>query len=139
MEVTMMLCDFAEAINGKLYISGGGWSNWQISRPLDCAVAVIIGVPWNQANQKHTMLLELMGEDGQAALAPNGEPVKIEGEFETGRPPGVVPGDTLASPVAFRIQGAVLKKGGYKFSLKIDGTEVAATRFRVKVDMEMPS
>ena len=132
MEVTMLLCDFAEAVNGKLYIAGGGWTTVYGPVPLDCSVALSIAVPWNQTNQKHKLLLELLGEDGQNLAGLDGNPIKIEGDFEVGRPAGVVPGNPISTTLAFRLQGLDLETGGYSFSLKINGTEVARTQFSVE-------
>ena len=128
----MLLCDFAEAVNGKLYISGGGWTNVRSPLPLDCSVAVSIAVPWTQTNQKHKLILELLDEDGENPKGPDGKPVQIEGDLEVGRPAGVVPGDAISASLAFRLQGLDLETGGYSFSLKINGTEVAKTQFRVQ-------
>jgi hypothetical protein len=128
MEVTMLLCDFAEAIQGKLYIAGGGWTKLKAGFPLDCAVAISVAVPWNQTNQRHQMTVELLTEDG----AENDPPAKIDGEFEVGRPPGSTPGEPIGNTMAFRFRGVELPAGGYRFSFKIDGTEVAATPFRVE-------
>lgn len=136
MDVTMLLCDFAEAVNGKLYISGGGWTNVRGPQPLDCSVAVSIAVPWTHTNQKHKLILELLGEDGQIPTDADGNPVQIEGELEVGRPTGVVPGDPISTSLAFRLQGLDLETGGYSFSLKINGTEVAKTQFRVQRSTE---
>ena len=54
MKVTIMLADFAQAVNGKLYIMGGGWS---LIGPAPCptAIAIKIEVPWNQTNEKHNL------------------------------------------------------------------------------------
>lgn len=134
MEVTTMLCDYAEAIQGKLYIAGGAWTTWRANRPIDASIAAVISVEWNQTNQKHKLQLELLDEDGRPVADASGNPVRIEGDFEAGRPPGVVPGDALVSAFAFRVQGVPLKKGAYKFALRIDGTEVSANTFRVERD-----
>jgi len=131
MEVTMLLCDFAEAINGKLYILGGGWTHLRGTDPISCALGVYLAVPWTQTNQKHTLSLELLDQDGNAISGPEGNAVRVDGEFEVGRPPGAVPGDPIATTMAFRFIGLELQSGGYRFSFKIDGTELAKTQFRV--------
>lgn len=125
----MLLCDFAESVNGKLYIVGGGWTKLKPGFPLDCAVAISLAVPWTQTNQKHQLTVELLSEDGELIGDP---PVRIDGEFEVGRPPGSTPGDPIGYTMAFRFKGVELSPGGYRFSFKIDGTEVSATQFRVE-------
>lgn len=126
----MILCDFAEAINGKLYVMGGGWDQIQGPNPVNCAVAVQFKVPWTQTNQKHRLAIKLLADDGPY-VAPNGQHVGIDGEFEVGRPPGHTPGDPLSNTIAVRFDGLPLPTGGYRFSLEVDGTEVSAQGFRV--------
>lgn len=127
----MMLCDFAEAVGGKLYIAGGGWSYLRGAMPLDCAIAVSIAVPWNATNQQHKLELDLLDEDGNTVIGPDGNPVHVDGEFEVGRPPGTKAGDPISNSLSFRIQGVPLPTGGYSFVIRIDGNEMGKTPFRV--------
>ena len=90
MRVTIMLADAAQEAGGKLYILGGGWSVTGPEIP-PSAVAMKIDVPWDQANVRHTWMLELVSEDG-VPVEIEGQPVRLEGEFEVGRPPGAAPG-----------------------------------------------
>ena len=64
MRVTMLLADFAQVSDGKLTIVGGGWS---LTGPeaVPFGIAILIRVPWDQANQRHVMRLELLDADGQ--------------------------------------------------------------------------
>lgn len=126
-----MLCDFAEAMNGKLYIMGGGWSDWHGDLPVTCAVGLRIAVPWNQANQSHNLTLQLVTEDGQVVTAPDGNEVTLNADFEVGRPPGTLPGRELVNAVAFKYNGLPLAGGGYRFELLIDGTEMSRASFYV--------
>ena len=50
MKVTMLLADVAQAVAGKLYVLGGGWSMMG-SGPTPSALAVKIDIPWDQANR----------------------------------------------------------------------------------------
>lgn len=131
MEVVMLLCDYAEALNGKLYITGGGWTQYRGKDAIACSVAVSLSVPWTQTNQKHSLALELQTEDRETVSDPDGNAVRIEGEFEVGRPPGAVPGDPIVNTLAFRFQGLTIPSGGYRFSFSIDGSEEGVCRFRV--------
>ena len=45
MRATMMLADYAQVADGKLFISGAGWSTCAPG-PAPCSVAVIFHVPW---------------------------------------------------------------------------------------------
>src|SRR4249920_3888109 len=98
MHATMLLCDHAEAVSGKLYLLGAGWNVLFTSgAPANIALAVLIEVPWDQTNQRHQMRAELLTSDGHRVEI-DGQPVVVEGEFELGRPAGVKPGSSLNAP-----------------------------------------
>jgi hypothetical protein len=71
MRVTMLLCDYAQAADGKLNIIGGGWSLTG-PRPTPFGIAVLFQVPWDQANARHSFRLELLDADGQLRAAGQG-------------------------------------------------------------------
>ena len=56
MKLTMLLADAAEAVGGKLYILGGGWSITG-PQPTPSAIAIKIDVPWDQTNKVHTFVM----------------------------------------------------------------------------------
>ena len=96
-KVTMLLADFAQVADGKLTVVGGGWS---LTGPelVPFGIALLIQVPWDRANQRHVMRLELLDADGQPVLVDTDEdgeqPVVFFDDlpFEVGRPPGLKPG-----------------------------------------------
>ena len=118
-----MLADAAQAVEGKLYILGGGWSVTG-PQPVPMAIALKVDVPWDQANTQHRWRLELVDADGQPVLLGEGagSPVEIEQEFEIGRPAGVKPGTALDFVIAINIQPLPLEPGTqYAWQLTIDG------------------
>jgi hypothetical protein len=123
MKVTMMLADSAQAVGGKLYILGGGWS---ITGPLPSpsAIAALVSVPWNETNRKHRVKVELLDEDYRPVTVPTPEgpqPMLISGEFEVGRPPGIMAGSSIEVPFAFNIGAIPLAPGRrYVWKLTID-------------------
>jgi len=123
MQVAMLLADHAQAVQGKLYIVGGGWTIIAPGTP--SAVAIYIRVPWTQTNTKHTWRLELIDSDGQPVVVPGpvGEqPIVIEGGFEVGRPAGSIPGTEQAVSLAVNYGPLPLAPGGrYEWRLAIDG------------------
>jgi hypothetical protein len=130
-EVTLLLCDHAEALNGKLYVMGGGWNVlFAPGRPVHTSVAAVIAVPWDQANVRHDLSLELLTADG-AAVEVQGQRVQVERTFEVGRPPGVKPGSALNTPFVWNFDGLALDAGGYEWKLTIDGEPVASRPFVV--------
>lgn len=120
MKVTMMLADFAEAVNGKLYIMGGGWSMTGPA-PTPSALAIKVEVPWNETNRKHRLKVELMDSDHRPVLVPMQEgqaPLVISGDFEVGRPAGMLPGTPIDVPFAFNI-GPIPLPPGKRFVWKL--------------------
>lgn len=95
----LIAADFAEVINGKSYIIGGGWDRFSpASYPVQMRLGVAVGirVPYLEANLPHHFVLILRTGDGKELL-------KIEGDLETGRAPGSRGEDTLV-PIAANAQ-----------------------------------
>jgi len=132
LDASVLLCDFAEAVNGKLYIQGAGWNTLAADTPASLAVAVLVEVPWDQANRKHQLKLDLLNEDGVAPTGEGDEPLfHVQGELEVGRPAGVRPGSTLNIPLGIRFNVPGLSVGGYRIELSIDGTPIRSASFTV--------
>lgn len=123
MRVTMLLADHAVVAEGKLYVSGGGWSI-KGPAPSPSAIAMKIDVPWDRTNSQMKLLIRLLGEDGEPVLVPGPTgmvPLTIEGEFEVGRPPGLKKGTPIDVPIAFPIGPIPLPPGRYTWELRLDG------------------
>ena len=131
MEATMLLCDYAEAANGKLYLMGGGWNIlFSTGKPINTSIAALLAVPWDQSNRKHRLTLHLLTSDGEPVQV-NNEPVAVIGEFEVGRPAGVKPGSDLNSPFVWNFGGLPLDVGEYEWRLDVDGATLARRPFQV--------
>ena len=105
MRATMMLADYAQIADGKLFISGGGWSTCGPG-PTPCAVVAIFHVPWQETDEKVSFALRLIDEDGRAVMQPgatDGMPVQVNGHFEARRQPGMTPGTDINVPMSFNI------------------------------------
>lgn len=127
--VTMMLADHAQVAEGKMFISGGGWSvTGTPTQP--SALAVLLQVPWADANRKIPFKLRLVNADGQPVQQQtvSGEPapVEITGEFEVGRPPGLLEGTMLDAPLAANVPPLLLAPGRYVWELWLDGETKSA-------------
>ena len=125
MHVTMLLADFAQVSDGKLNVIGGGWSMTG-PQPVPFGIAILIRVPWDQANHRHFMRLELIDADGVAVTVETDdgtEPLVFfdDVEFEVGRPAGVKPGTPLDLPLAVNSGPLPLEPGVYEWRLTIDG------------------
>ena len=120
MKATLLLADSAQAVEGKLYILGGGWSVIG-PEPTPMAIAVKIDVPWDQTNRRHTWQLALLDADGSPVAAEE-HPIEIGGEFEVGRPVGTKPGTPIDLPLAINIGPLPLAPDArYVWRLSIDG------------------
>jgi hypothetical protein len=129
MMATILLADAAQAIDNKLYLLGGGWSVTGPD-PTPSAIALALKVPWDEANARHDLRIELLDADGRPILVGPGEedgkPVVIESNFEVGRPPGLRPGTPIDLAFAVNISPLPLPPGGrYEWRLSIDGQSEA--------------
>jgi hypothetical protein len=123
MRVTMMLADHAQVADGKLYISGGGWSLTGPG-PVTSGLALLFHIPWDRTNVKTSFTLQLVDSDGHPVtqIGPLGEqPVQITGQFEVGRPAGVTPGAEITAPIAINTVLQLPPGQRYTWVLAIDG------------------
>lgn len=114
MKVTLLLADAVQAVAGKLYILGGGWSIAGPG-PVTMGLAVKVEVPWDQANRKHQIRFALVDSDDQPVMiaTPTGDqPVQFGGEFEPGRPAGLRPGTPLDVTLAVNLGALPLPSDG---------------------------
>lgn len=120
-DVTLLLADAAQVVDGKLYVLGGGLQLLG-PHPQPVSIGLLLHVPWDRANTRHDWRLELLDEDG-APVMHNEMPVTVAGTFEAGRPAGVVPGSPLLVPLAINFSALPVQPGGrYTWRLAIDGT-----------------
>jgi hypothetical protein len=119
----MMLADHAQVADGKLFISGAGWSTCGPG-PSPCAVAVLFQVPWEQTDQNVSFTLSLIDEDGRGVHQPGPQsalPVQVNGRFEARRAPGMAPGTEINVPMCFNIVLQLDPGRGYTWVLEIGG------------------
>jgi len=112
-KLTLLLADWAEVLNGKLYVMGGGWTETG-PQPVPAALAAILEVPWDETNRKHTVKFQLTDGDEQpvSVAGPMGaQRVEVAAEFEIGRPPGSTPGTSFNVPMALNLGALPLSPG----------------------------
>jgi hypothetical protein len=124
MRVTMMLADHAQVADGKLFISGGGWTQGSPGG-LNSAIALLFGIGWEATNQQISFVLRLVDADGHQLTTPGPDgpqPVQVGGTFEVGRPPGLLPGSEINVPFAINT-GTLQLPPGQQFTwiLEVDG------------------
>ena len=122
--------DHAEAINGKLYLQGAGWTD--IVQPIGpggqpgivhIGIAVSILIGWNETNQRFPLTLTLEHEDGDKL-------VNVSAQVEAGRPPGTPAGSDFLSVLAIGAEIQFPKTGGYRLRAELAGEE-RSVAFRV--------
>jgi hypothetical protein len=123
-KVSMMLADAADAVGGKLYILGGGWSVTG-PQPSPFAIVLDIKVPWHGINVEHKLRLDLIDADGQPVeiQTPDGvRPLFLEGAFTAVPGRDAKPGTPVDLPVALNVPPQPIPPGGrYEWRLTIDG------------------
>jgi hypothetical protein len=131
--VVALLCDSAQVADGKLFILGGGWSLTGPG-PFVHSLALKLDVPWNQANARHTLSAVLATEDGvPVRVGDDPGEVRLDTQFEVGRPPGVKPGTPLEFPLAVNFGPMELPAGSrYAWLFEVDGSEVGRVAFQTR-------
>lgn len=124
-EVKLILCDSAVADpSGKVHMLGAGWSVTGVPAAPH-AIALLAKVPWDRTNQKLSLSLELVDDDGRPVRLndPNGNPVSVgqQAELEVGRPAGVAPGSMLNAAFALSVPSMPLPAGRYTWRLDFAG------------------
>jgi hypothetical protein len=113
MRVNLFLADSAQIADGKLMVLGGGVTN--VGGPV--AIAGFVYVGWDETNKKHKLTVTLVDAAGQVPAAAQ---IKIEANFEMGRPPNVPAGSTLPMPIAVMLGPLPLAPGEYEFRVQLD-------------------
>lgn len=128
-EATLILCDAAVAERGKVHMLGAGWSV-TTTPTAPSAVAVLLKVPWDRANQKLECTLTLTDADGKPVTI-EGQPIVSENVLEVGRPPGLLPGTPLDASFQLSVSPLPLPPGRYRWVLTVAEAEFSAG-FEVK-------
>jgi uncharacterized protein DUF6941 len=121
-EAQIILCDAAVADpSGKVHMLGAGWSVTGTPTAPQ-AVAVLMKIPWDRANQRLPMALRLLDADGTPVSldGPDGpQVIESRGEVEVGRPPGLAPGSPIDASFALNVQSMPLQPGRYEWRLEL--------------------
>lgn len=113
----LILADSAEALNGKLYLMGGGWDSvtvTDIGRPVPMAIACGVNVPWSETDDAHELSLAITDQDGRE-VAP-----RLQASFKTGRSPNLERGHPVHVPFAIKAELQFPDAGTYVISATVD-------------------
>jgi hypothetical protein len=122
----LILADQVEALNGKLYMMGGGWEKLTVldfTAPVPLGIAVSIVVPWNASNQQHTVELSVQTADAETLA-------NVTGQFSVGRSAEVEQGASQRSMVALKLPVILPEPGRYVVAARINEGEETRVTFR---------
>jgi len=126
----LLVADGADAVNGKLYLLGGGWDRLKVPQlpgppAVPFAVATGINVPWSLTNRKLRFSIDVVDADG-------GDVAQLAGgEFEVGRPPGLRAGTQQRFQITVPAQPHFGRPGRYVIRCSVDGLELGHTAIEV--------
>ena len=123
----LILADSVQAVNGKLYMLGGGWTTLHaLAIPTTHPLGIALGfrVPWLETNQVHRLEIKMMDADGAPVIPP------IQAGLEMGRPPGLRGADQTAV-VAVNAPVQFTKTGRYEVQVAVEGQVAKAVPFDV--------
>ena len=128
-----MLANHVEAVNGLLYVSGGGWTDHYRTLvpggppPMSrLGIAISVLVPWNETNQPHRLAVDVENEDASATLA------RVDAQLNVGRAPQLPPGAEQHVVLALSVDLVFPQPGGYRIVARLDSDRsVKAWPFRV--------
>jgi hypothetical protein len=131
-EAQIILCDAAQVDPlGKVHMLGAGWS--LTSTPTGpSAVAVLLKVPWDRANQPLGVSLRLVTADGQPVEVEGYPMLGVEHKIEVGRPPGLSPGTPIDVAFQYTVPPLPLEPGRYQWRLIVADDEFSAS-FQVRL------
>lgn len=128
----VIVANHVEAVNGLLYMNGGGWTEHWRGHQADggrvpsshLGIAVSISVPWTETNRDHRVFVRVESEDGGEPLA------QVDGQLQVGRPAGIPPGSDQRSILALNASLEFPAPGGYRIVAQVGSSE-RSVQFRV--------
>jgi hypothetical protein len=122
----LLLCDYSEAVNGKLYLTGGGWNVLRLPElPAEYSFSIGLGidVAWHETNSPHELVVSVQDPDG-VELGDG-----LTANFETGRPPGLTEGQEQRLVMSIAATAAFTTPGPHAAVVQVNGEELARSRF----------
>jgi hypothetical protein len=139
----LCLANHVEALNGLLYMVGGGWTEHH--RPPQqstgqptishVGIAVMVRIPWNETNRPHRFQVEIQDLDGASFM-------KVEGDLNVGRPPQIMPGTAQHACLAINGELVFARSGSYVLRGVLNGDMATLRTWEFRVHdiafMSMP-
>jgi hypothetical protein len=122
----LLLCDHSEAVNGKLYLTGGGWNVLRLPElPAEWSFSIGLGidVAYHETNDPHELVVTVQDPDG-VELGDG-----LTANFETGRPPGLPQGQEQRLVMSIAATATFATPGPHAAVVAVNGEELARSRF----------
>lgn len=122
----VLLADHSEAVNGKLYLNGGGWNVLRLPElPHEWTFHIGLGidVAWHETNSPHELSVSIQDPDGVEL----GE--GLAANFETGRPAGMAQGQEQRLVMSIGVAATFSTAGPHAAVVQVDGEELGRARF----------
>lgn len=131
----LLTADAAEALNGKLYLMGGGWDSLAVPSVDAVQLSFVCGViiPWNETDYEHALSIVIQDAEGSPIAPPLALSVK------SGRPPQMEHGASAHIPFAIKAQLKFPGQGTYTIAAVIDGREDSRRTFQLHVKQNPPA
>lgn len=124
----LILTDHSEALNSKIYVMGGGWNMLRLpALPHEWSFGIAVGldVSWDETNRRHTVVFQIEDPDGEVL----GDAFSMD--FETGRPPGLLPGQDQRMVMSLVTRTMFHTSGPHAVVVKLGDEQLGRSRFYV--------
>jgi hypothetical protein len=124
----LLLTDYSEALNGKLYTLGAGWNVLrfpELPQEWRFTLGLGIDVSWDETNRRQGLQVAIQDPDG----AELGEELSME--VEAGRPPGMPPGQDQRMVIAVNVGATFETAGPHAVVIRNGDEELERSRFYV--------
>jgi hypothetical protein len=118
---TVILCDGAQLVDGKLNITGAAWDRQVAAGPKIISVAAIIEVLREEASKQHALTIELLSTYGEPIMT-GGVPATAQATFTVQMRDERLPVATV--PIAATLPPLHLRSGLYGVRLCVNGREL---------------
>jgi len=128
----LILANHVEAINGLLYVHGGGFTDINRVVPegqpalVHLGIGVTILVPWTETNRPYHLGIWVEPEDGGQQL------FAVDSDIEAGRPAGIPEGSDIRAVIGLAGEVVFPAPGGYRLHAQLEG-DMRTVSFRVNI------
>ena len=122
----VLLADYSEAVNGKLYMTGGGWNVLRLPElPHEWSFHIGLGidVAWHEIVDPHELFVTVQDPDGVEL----GE--GLTANFETERPPDMPEGQEQRLVMSIGATATFASPGPHAVIIQVNGEELGRSRF----------